>query len=668
MSNFTAIKKAVSVQMDIMKAYPLFRTDVSKDDLWNTYLDSFAPGTNPIFKERTEHDCQCCKQFIRATGNMVAIINNKVVSIWDVTVDAPYQIVVDALALLVKSARIKEPFYHYENSVGTDCSHQQTDTGIVTWNHFHHILHNSVINKEPGSTISEQVSNKEVLQRSLYEITDRAIEIVLDLINQDDLYRGAEHKSIVQLLKTIKGEYDKYTEQEKDNYLWLKALELGGVSKIRNTVIGTLLTDVSDGVELDKAVASFEVKTAPEHYKRPRALITKGMIDQANKTITELGIETALYRRHSVMDDVSINNVLFANREVKKSKGLMDSLMESVVQSKPNLDKVDEVSIKDFIENILPNATKVEALVENTHVSNLMTLVSPVNADAPNVLKWDNNFTWSYNGDVADSSMKNKVKAAGGNVTGFMRFSIQWNDNGDNKNDLDAHCLEPDGNLIYYPKARQKQPSSGVLDVDITSPGNKVAVENITWGDKDKIQTGIYTFLVHNYAHHGGTSGFTAEIEYDGKIHHYEYSKALSNQEKVTVASIDVSKNGIKIINSLAESSASKLIWGVNTETFQDVSMIMLSPNYWDDNTVGNKHWFFILKDCLNPDSVRGFYNEYLNNDLNKHRKVFETLASKTKAEMSENQLSGVGFSSTKRNHVYLRVSGSFNRTIKVNF
>jgi hypothetical protein len=90
--------------------------------------------------------------------------------------------------------------------------------------------------------------------------------------------------------------------------------------------------------------------------------------------------------------------------------------------------------------------------------------------------------------------------------------------------------------------------------------------------------------------------------------------------------------------------------WGVKTNTPVPVDTILLSPNHWENsNKEGNLHWFFILKDCLNPDPTRGIYNEFLRSSLEKHRKVFEILASKTKCPYSDRQLSGVGFSATQK-------------------
>ena len=70
----------------------------------------------------------------------------------------------------------------------------------------------------------------------------------------------------------------------------------------------------------------------------------------------------------------------------------------------------------------------------------------------------------------------------------------------------------------------------------------------------------------------------------------------------------------------------------------------------------------------MNPTDSRGFFNEFLRNDLNEHRKVLEIVGSKIRASNEPHQLSGLGFSSTLRNSVLCKVCGKFTRVLKINF
>ena len=83
----------------------------------------------------------------------------------------------------------------------------------------------------------------------------------------------------------------------------------------------------------------------------------------------------------------------------------------------------------------------------------------------------------------------------------------------------------------------------------------------------------------------------------------------------------------------------------------------MLSPNHWDENEIGNKHYMFMLQGCKNPEPTRGIYNEYLINELTEHRKVFEVLGAQTLCPVVDEQLSGIGFSSTRNDLVAIRVT-----------
>ena len=58
--------------------------------------------------------------------------------------------------------------------------------------------------------------------------------------------------------------------------------------------MGTLLIDLSNGVDLERAVKSYENIMAPSNYKRPTALITKKQIEAAQKKVEELGLTDAL--------------------------------------------------------------------------------------------------------------------------------------------------------------------------------------------------------------------------------------------------------------------------------------------------------------------------------------------------------------------------------------
>jgi len=71
---------------------------------------SAASAARTTLQTATEHDCQCCKSFIRAVGGIVAIIDGQLVSLWDVRVGNPYQPVVDTLSALVKSSPIDNIF------------------------------------------------------------------------------------------------------------------------------------------------------------------------------------------------------------------------------------------------------------------------------------------------------------------------------------------------------------------------------------------------------------------------------------------------------------------------------------------------------------------------------------------------------------------------------
>ncbi|MDE7245232.1 MAG: hypothetical protein K2O18_14845, partial [Oscillospiraceae bacterium] len=246
----------------------------------------------------------------------------------------------------------------------------------------------------------------------------------------------------------------------------------------------------------------------------------------------------------------------------------------------------------------------------------------------------------------------------------------QWNDEDYCPNDYDAHCKLPTGREIYYHNKRDEN-TLGELDVDIIHPQKGTpAVENIIWPSLTRMRKGIYRLFVHCYSNSGGRSGFKAEVEFDETIYSFEHKQGLKAGEVVNVADVTYDPaTGFSIKELMPSSMSTRDIWGLKSNQFIPVSVVMYSPNYWDEQDgIGHRHYFFMLKDCVNPERPNGFYNEFLKPELEQHRRVFEALGSKTAVQGVNDQLSGLGFSATKRNNLLVRVKGATERILKIMF
>lgn len=667
----------------------LFTVNVDTEKLYNLYLDSFPAGTNEIYRERREYDCSCCRHFIRDVGNVVSIKNGELHTIWGINPvsDDKYNVVAAALDAYVKQKAVLGVFLKKEKRIGTPENREMLPTGKINkYEHFFVDLPEICIFKECyGHTLEGDLSQfrdvRNVFKRSLDEISKEAVDTVLELIAQNSLYKGAEWKKQLTEFKNYQKEYGKLTDKQKELWIWEKSISAGAViGKIRNHSIGTLLVNISEGMDLDLAVRKYEQIVAPVNYKRPKAIFTKKMLEDAKKTITELGYIDSLQRRFATLDDITVNNILFSNKDAAKritgAMDLFDEMEQDVAIDPKRFSKVEEISAEDFIKNVLPVAKELEVYLENKHIQNMVSLIAPEVADAKTMFKWNNGMSWAYTGNITDSDIKENVKAAGGSVTGIVRFSIQWNDgNGKDNSDLDAHCLEPQGGDHIYFSHKISRYTGGELDIDITDPiyqcksNGGVAVENITYPSKERMKPGTYKFYVNQYSFRN-SQGFKAEVEVNGEIHSYEYNTPVRGNVDVAEVILDQSGN-FKVVDKLPGNCAtiSKDVWGIKTLQFTPVSVVCYSPNYWDEQKgIGHQHLFFMLKDCINPEEPNGYYNEFLKPELEQHRRVFETLGAKAHVKDVDDQLSGVGFSLTKRNDLIIKVKGATERVVKIKF
>jgi hypothetical protein len=632
---------------------------LDRDSLWLTFLESFPAGTNLRFRERSEYDCSTCRGFVKNFGNVVEIHNGQVRTVWSgVSASDPvFSVVAAAMDEFVGTLPLSGIFRSTEAQYGTRTTRTLRDGQVEVWHHLHGRVEKRHRIEDVGAARGAFDAAVQVFQRGLTELTQHALDTVADLIDDNALYRGTEHRRAVTEFRSLQNRW----AQATDGRAFVFANAMNPAARFRNTVIGTLVQDLSAGVDLEQAVRSFESKVAPQNYRRPTALITPAMVKAAMRTIDELGIEESLQRRFARLSDVSVTNVLWVDNDTQSrmKDGIEGLLMQAATTRSSGARlrdaKPEEIPVVTFMKDILPGAATIDLWVANSHEPNFVSLTTGRHPGAPRLFSWDNDFGWSYGGNVTDS-IKEKVKRAGGNVTGKLRVSLSWF----NHDDLDLHVFEPNGDHIWYKNKRNK------LDVDMNAGGpfSREPVENVTW--TANVPDGEYRIEVNQFNKRESTQvGFVIETESNGKIEHYSHERAVGHKEIVEVGRMTVAGEVITAFRpgeDMRPGSAGKDLWGITTEQFVPVSTLMYSPNYFDDNEVGNRHYFFILKGCVNDQPTRGIYNEFLRGDLQSHRKVFEVLGDRTKCEPSPDQLSGLGFSSTVRNSVVAKVTMTSGR------
>lgn len=110
--------------------------------------------------------------------------------------------------------------------------------------------------------------------------------------------------------------------------------------------------------------------------------------------------------------------------------------------------------------------------------------------------------------------------------SGDVQISLMWN----NINDLDLHCVDPNGEKIFYDHKRAK--SGGELDVDMNAgaPFSRQPVENIYW-PPDGAPAGRYRVYVNHYRVHDriNTTRYTVGVKHGDSVR--EFNGSIAGKE-----------------------------------------------------------------------------------------------------------------------------------------
>lgn len=635
--------------------------------LYEIYLGSFPE------ESRQEYNCRACKHFIERFGGLVIINEDGSIqsAIWNVEVPEFFEPVVSAMKKAVESSRVTGVFLSEQITLGQPITGQ--------WEHLSVQLPRTMIHfdrlKNADQKMAELREEYAMFSRGLAEFSLPVAEQALALLQSGTLKRADRCIGIAEwFVKVHRLRAEVKGSKEKNNITWLAvATAPTGFCHIKSSMIGTLLEDISNGVSAIGIKARFDERMG--NYMRSQTAPTANAILEAEKIVKKLGVENSLTRRYATLEEVTPlwktrAHVHSSFSNAKPVGGVFGNIMPKLqVDTECVITRDIPTTVmtwEKFKKTVLATADSIEAKVDD--MNRLMALVTAQDPTAPNILQWDNTFSWYYHGGV-DAEIKARVENAGGQYeNNEIRCSLIW----DGITDLDLHCKTPYGEHIYFGDKRAT--CGGWLDIDMNGGSHRCSapVENIRWS-QGKAREGRYKFIVHNYServNHAEGTPYKVELEVNGQIFTY-HGKALRTNKKETVFEFYYVKGQVPIINAGSTNSDSS--WTVSQNSFVKVNAITTSPNLWSGDDKYNhlgQHIFFLLEGCrdLSDGLGRGFFNEMLKPELRQIRKTLEAFTANAPIEGADQATAcGLGFSYDNEWNLTLKVtSNGSKRFIKI--
>lgn len=607
--------------------------------------------------DKASHNCNTCKSFVRRCGNMFKLVftNGKVEvkTIWDFEAHGEYANVVKAL-----SDRVKHYVDQYANGKGSfkfviprfGDKELKSNLRNINFSEKHNCDFTHMWLEIPAkySDTSRYMGCTESLI---------ALRNTVDSWKVSDVQTVIDNASIIYLYDEagLKEAIDAIQNKDIPLYLEYSAFAKGFYN-VRGHAMGTLVSDIASGKSFEDALKAYEYKTAPSNYQRPKPVMTEKQFNAFKKEISDKGHVECFNREFASIDDIKLRNRVYVNKpNFVASTNIFDDIEKDLKVDPKKYSNATELRYEDLLA-MRDNIDNLEMLIESSHLKNFMSISKQSgNANGKSMFKWDNTFAWTYADGLASSAIAKRVKEAGGRVDNVLfRASLSWKGS---YTDLDLHLENKltKTHIFYHHKRGTIDGVQIVLDLDMNGIDGKSldAVENI-YSEK-YLPDGDYKLFVHNYSKGSGTdNGFNVEVQWGDAIYHFSESYHPREREEVYF-NFTVKNGEIKFEKTCTNTNASIEKWGVSTNKWHKVDMIIESPNVWEGrNDVG--HAFFINKEIKNNEPARGFFNQFIKRELiENYKKQFEYAGGKCILPMTDNQCSGIGFNLTERANILVK-------------
>ncbi len=407
----------------------LFTTDAA--NLFENFLFALPADV------QAHYTCHACRKFVEAYGGLVAIDDEGALIpvMWNPDTDITpklYRPAVRALEEKVRKAKVTGVFLTTTPVWG------QPVTG--PWHHMHALpmkewLFKGTTLKNADQAMAEKLEERGMLLRGLAEFSKDTVAKALPLLEADALTRSEKVLGIAKwLLALHEAREETKREDFRENLTWKAVAEAPpGWCHVRSTMIGTLLSDIAEGLPFATVERNWRLKMDPLAYMRPKAAPTDGQLAQAEKVIKELDAQGSLARRFARIDEVKL---LWSPKALPegKSEGVFGHLKKNAARSTPDPTlepPAVTITWEKFVRTVLPSALKIDYLVPVT--APFIGLVTAVNPEAPPIIQWDhaearNPVSWFVYPGNSMAVQWGLVPRQRVEVTGVTLFPHMWNE------------------------------------------------------------------------------------------------------------------------------------------------------------------------------------------------------------------------------------------------
>ena len=383
------IKETIEQGGFVYKVKPFFNLVVT-DSLFDHYMYLIDENVRP------QYQCNECRKFVNRFGSLI-VFNDKeerVVVGWTLPeekIPACFKESHRAIIKMLMTAPIHSPFMFKTDILGS------IEKG--GYDHLHICVPEVAKEQYVFCSAQNQFKNAGAVHdefgvfcKKIAAIKEDAIVRVAGLINHEMVNKSESFKYEVMLLGSVRAVLlSNENKLIKTDAVWKVFIEnYGFLNGFRNTVIGKMIKLIEEEVPEQEIIAQFNSMVAPEKYMRPETGPNKELIDQAEQIIKELNLEKSFERRSATLSD--LEPFIFwqpaTKPEEKKKEGFFSKLREeTVAASSAAFPVVVKMGYKQFKEEVLPNAVRIE--YHTVSVDAYHNLITAVHDDAEPILVYD---------------------------------------------------------------------------------------------------------------------------------------------------------------------------------------------------------------------------------------------------------------------------------------